>query len=76
MLRTRLLCSINRAQENCSVDLEKKQQILVSTLCMYCWSAGLEHFKRLYYIQDSKEYVISVSVCCYVLDEVEVGKNI
>jgi len=42
MLRTRLLCSINRAQENCSVDLQKKQQILVSKLCLQCLSSDVE----------------------------------
>jgi len=32
MLRTRLLCCINCVQESCTVDHQKKQQILVSYL--------------------------------------------
>lgn len=41
MLRTRLLCAINRAQENCTDDLQQKQQIMVYCLChqLFCTHA-------------------------------------
>jgi len=44
MLRTRLLCCINCAQENCSVDHQQKQQILVSLRC--CMIFGRITLKR------------------------------
>jgi len=42
MLRTRLLCSITRAEENGSADDQKKRQILVADLFACVLSVDIE----------------------------------